>query len=705
LLRLFKYLKPFWLPSLAVILLVTAQAFAQLSLPATMSGIVNNGIYYKYRAITPYAAEHSEGGGAIYFSTQSEQDKQEYMAFLTQYGEALGIDAAAAAPLVEAGVFPTLPKPALPFGAIDSEHSDYSLFLDSVTGRLLPVLGADGLPVYLDADGNPIAPGSDPDGLLKVQQADLNYIMRSGGLMLLLTLGVSVAAVFASLLASYISMKFGGVIRHKIFEKAESFSVAEFESFGNASMNTRTTNDVTQVQNAVFLILRLMMLSPIMFAGGLIMAISKSAEMTVILLITLPIILLIIGVTAYFALPLFKSIQRRTDKLTLVMRETLTGVRVIRAFNRQERESKRFGQANAEYTQNAIKANRIMAIVMPMLMFVMQVTTLLVVWSAATGVSDATLGPDAVGNMLAVIQYVMQIMFSIIFFVMIFVMIPRASASALRINEVLETKVAVLNNGTKVLAQDGRGGVKFDNVRFAFTESAQEDTLSNISFYAPPGRVTAVVGSTGSGKSTLAGLLPRFFDVSGGSISVDGSDIREYTLESLRASIGFVPQTASLFTGTVADNLRFGKPDATDEELEEACRTAQAWEFVSKLEDGLYHHVNQGGKNFSGGQKQRLAIARALVRKPKILVFDDSFSALDFKTDAALRNALSSATGDATVLIVAQRLSTVMNAHQIIVLDEGRLAGTGTHKQLLEDCAVYREIAQSQLTEEELQNA
>jgi len=522
-------------------------------------------------------------------------------------------------------------------------------------------------------------------------------------MMLLFTLAVSAAAMLASLFSSKVSMEFGGILRSRIFRKVESFSLYEFEKFGNASLNTRTTNDVTQVQTVTYLILRLMMMSPIMFAGGLIMSLGKSARMTMMLLITLPIILVLMGLVAKFVIPLFKSIQKKIDRLTLVMRESLTGVRVVRAFNRQGAEAERFDEASRDYTQIAIRANRIMSILMPALMMVMSMTGVLVVWAAASGVHSGAIEGGAVGDMMAVLQYVMQIMFSVVMLAMIFVQIPRASASAARINEVLETPPYISDTG-KTLPEKRGGLVEFKGVTFSFSAQSERPALSDITFSALPGQFTAVVGSTGSGKSSLINLIPRFLEVTSGELSVDGVNVRDIPIGELRSRIGFVPQTANLFTGSIAENIRYGKEDATDEEIWEALETAQAKDFVSGLSDGLDHGVLAGGKNFSGGQKQRLAIARALVRKPEILIFDDSFSALDYKTDAALRKRLALTTSGSTVIVVAQRISTVMHANNIIVLDEGKIVGLGTHQELLKSCPIYREIAGSQLTEEELKN-
>lgn len=531
-----------------------------------------------------------------------------------------------------------------------------------------------------------------------IVKGDTDYIMRIGGFMLLVALGSAVCVILASFLSAKTATSFGRDIRSKVFTRVESFSLNEFDKMGTASLITRTTNDITQVQQVTVMIMRMMIGAPIMCIGGIIMAVSKDAKLTLVLVVSIPVLAGLIFIIASKGVPLFKSMQLKLDKLNLVLRENLTGIRVIRAFDRFDDEKKRFEEANGDLTSTAIRVNKIMAWMMPVMMVVMNLTSIAIVWFGGIRIDN---GSMQVGDMMAFLQYAMQIMFSFIMVSIMFVMIPRAEASAVRINEVLDT-VSEINDPKQVRNIEAkRGYLEFKDVAFSYP-GAEQPAISNISFSAKPGETTAIIGGTGSGKSTLISLIPRFYDVNEGSILVDGVDIREMSQESLRAKIGFVPQKAVLFTGTITDNIRYGKEDATIEQVQHAAEIAQATEFVSNMKEGFDSVIAQGGNNVSGGQKQRLSIARALVRKPEIYVFDDSFSALDFKTDAKLRAALKGETKDSTVLIVAQRVSTVMDADRIIVLDEGKITGIGNHKELLNTCEVYREIVSSQLSEEEL---
>jgi ATP-binding cassette subfamily B protein len=446
------------------------------------------------------------------------------------------------------------------------------------------------------------------------------------------------------------------------------------------------------------MMLRMMISAPMMCIGGIIMAVSKDAKLSLVIIAIMPILAITIGIMGKKGMPLFKTMQLKIDKLNLVLRENLTGIRVIRAFNKIDHEKKRFDKANLDLTNTAIKVNKIMAALMPIMMVVLNFTTIAVVWFGGIRIDN---GSMQVGDLMAFIQYVMQIMFSLIMVSMMFILIPRASASAVRINEVLDTVPEINDRDNTKSSNNKKGYIEFKDVTFNYP-GAENPALSNISFSAKPGEITAIIGGTGSGKSTLISLIPRFYDVSSGSILVNDVDIREMTQEDLRLKIGFVPQKAVLFTGTIADNIRYGKEDAPDSEVKHAAEIAQASDFISNMKDGFESVISQGGTNVSGGQKQRLSIARALVRRPEIYVFDDSFSALDFKTDAKLRAALKKETGKSTVIIVAQRVSTVMNADRIIVLDDGQIAGIGNHKELLNNCDVYHEIVSSQLSEEEL---
>jgi ATP-binding cassette subfamily B protein len=527
-----------------------------------------------------------------------------------------------------------------------------------------------------------------------------NYqvIFRVGGLMLLVAMFGVACACASSYFSARVGMGYGRVLRNKVFSHVQRFSLQEYNQFGAASLITRITNDITQVQMMILMSLRMMVTAPLMMIGGIVMAVSRDPQLSRMLLVLMPILLLAVAGMAYVVMPLFKAMQAKLDKLNLVLRENLTGIRVIRAFNRDEYEQKRFDRANLDLTKTAVLVNRLMAGAMPGMMLLLNLASIAILWFGGHRVAG---GSMQVGDLMAFLQYMMQIMFSLMMLSMMFVMLPRAMASVNRINAVLDTEPGIVD---PVLAGEptrGKGYLEFRNVTFSYP-GAEVPVLRDISFQAKPGETTAIIGGTGSGKSTLVKLVPRFYDVDMGSILVDGVDIRHMTQEELRKKIGYVPQEALLFTGTIAENIRFGKEEAGAEEVRRAAETAQALDFVTAMPDDFDSLVAQGGANLSGGQKQRLAIARALVRQPEIYIFDDSFSALDFRTDARLRRALKEETTKATMLIVAQRVTTVMDADQIIVLEKGAVAGIGTHKELMKTCNVYREIVLSQVAEEEI---
>lgn len=531
-----------------------------------------------------------------------------------------------------------------------------------------------------------------------IVNGDTDYIIRVGGIMILIALAGTVAIVVANFLASKVAVGFAKLLREKVFTKVEKFSLHEIDELGTASLITRTTNDINQIQEVLAITLRLMISAPLIIIGGLILAINKNARLSMIFLASIPFLVLAIGLTISRTIPLFKVVQKKIDNLNLVLREKLTGVRVIRAFNRKEYETKRFDFANQDLTDTAIKVNKIMASLMPLIMLIMNLTTVAIVWFGSKQISNAQM---QVGDIMAFIQYAMRIMLSLAMTAMMFVLIPRASASADRINEVFDTEPDIEDPIDSKSTGNMRGYVEFKDVTFSYP-GAESPALSNIDFATKPGEVTAIIGGTGSGKSTLVNLIMRFYDIDSGSILIDGIDIRDMSQDELRKKIGFVPQKSVLFTGTISDNIRYGKEDATDEEVKRAAEIAQATEFITGMADGFSHPISQGGTNVSGGQKQRLSIARALVRKPEVYIFDDSFSALDFKTDAKLRNALKSETKESAMIVVAQRVSTVMDADRIIVLNEGRIEGVGTHEELLETNEIYREIVSSQMSEEEI---
>ncbi|MCP1423556.1 MULTISPECIES: ABC transporter ATP-binding protein [Paenibacillus] len=533
------------------------------------------------------------------------------------------------------------------------------------------------------------------DGIIK---GDIPYIWQIGGWMLVIAIGGTACSVIASYLSSRTAGGFAKQLRSRVFRHVENFSLQEFDKMGTASLITRTTNDITQVQNVLTMMLRMMIMAPLMCIGGIFMAVSQDAKLSTIFLVVLPVLGGAIALIGAKGLPLFKTIQKKLDRLNLVLREQLTGIRVVRSFNRGEHEKVRFNGANTELRDSSIKVNVLMATIMPVMMLVMNFSMIAILYFGGMRIDTGNMN---IGALIAFIQYAMQIMFSLIMVSMIFVMIPRASASAERINEVLDMQPDLSNPEQPRGMKSMQGMIEFDNVTFRYP-GAENPALSDISFTARSGETTAIIGGTGSGKSTLLSLIPRFYDVTEGSVRVNGTDVREIRQEDLRAKIGFVPQKAVLFTGTITENIRHGKDDATMDEVVHAARTAQAENFITEMKEGYDSLIAQGGNNVSGGQKQRLSIARALVRRPEVYIFDDSFSALDFKTDAKLRAALKSETTEAAVLIVAQRVSTVMDADRILVMDEGRIVGSGTHKELLEHNEVYREIVSSQLTEEEI---
>lgn len=532
-----------------------------------------------------------------------------------------------------------------------------------------------------------------------IVKQDMGYIRHTGLIMIAVAAATVVCAIMGSLLASRAAARSSRDIRRALFRKVTAFSAAELNDFSTASLITRSTNDVQMVQQATVMILRLACFAPIMGIGAVIKALNTSVSLSWTIGIALLVILGIMTVSFFLVLPKFQVLQTKLDKLNLLMKERLSGVLVIRAFNTEKSEEKRFDIANRDLTKINMFTNKAMSFMMPMLMFVMNGVSILIVWAGAHLVNDGSL---MIGDMLAYLQYAMHVIMSFLFITMMFIMIPRAIVSAKRIGEVLDVEPSIEDPEMPETVEDHRGVVEFDHVSFSYPD-AEKEVLEDISFTAGPGRTTAIIGGTGSGKSTLINLIPRFYDATEGSVRVDGKDVRDITQHELRDQIGYVPQKGLLFSGTIASNLQYGKEAATEAEMLEAAETAQAMDFIREKEHGLDEEVAQGGTNVSGGQKQRLSIARALVKKPKIYIFDDSFSALDFKTDKALREALKEKVGDSTIIIVAQRINTIIDADQILVLDEGRLAGKGTHDELMETCDVYREIALSQLSEEELE--
>lgn len=524
------------------------------------------------------------------------------------------------------------------------------------------------------------------------------YLLKTGGKMLALTLLMAAAAIAAGFLAARIGAKVGMELRGKVFKKVVTFTNREMDQFSTASLITRSTNDIQQVQMVSTMMLRMLIYAPILGIGGVIHVLNTGAGMEWIILVAVVTILVFVGILMKIAMPKFKQMQQKVDGLNLISREILTGLMVIRAFVREDVEEERFDEANKDLTKTMLFTNRVMTFMMPVMMLLMNGVSVLIVWVAANRI-DA--GVMQVGTMTAFITYTMQIVMAFLVICMFSIMLPRAGVAVNRIEEVLDTKVLVQDAEGAGELTDVKGYVEFHHVDFKYP-GAEECVLEDIDFTAEPGKTTAIIGSTGCGKSTLIQLIPRFYDVTNGRITIDGTDIREVTQESLRNQIGLVPQKGILFSGTIASNLRFGKEDVTEEELEKAAEIAQATEFINEKSEKYDSSIAQGGSNVSGGQKQRLSIARAIAKNPKIYIFDDSFSALDFKTDAALRKALGDNVKDSTVIIVAQRISTILHADQILVLDDGRIVGKGTHESLLKDCEVYQQIARSQLSEQEI---
>ncbi len=534
---------------------------------------------------------------------------------------------------------------------------------------------------------------------VNINNIQRSYILTVGAKMIGLSLIAMLASVLVTFLAARVAAKMGRTLRTKVFQKVLSFSNQEMDQFSTASLITRSTNDIQQVQMLIVWIIRIVIYSPILAIGGVIKVINTNSSMSWILAVGVGAIFALFAVLLVIAMPKFQQMQKLVDRINLVMREILTGLPVIRAFSTVEHEKKRFDKANIDVTKNSLFINRVMTFMMPILMLIMYFVSILIIWVGAKGIDK---GSMEIGDMIAFIQYTMQIIMSFLMLTFISVMLPRASVAAKRIDEILSTETSIKDpENEETVRPDIKGVLEFRNVTFRYP-NAEEDVLSDISFTAKPGETTAIIGSTGSGKSTLINLIPRFYDATAGSILLNGTDITKINQSTLRNKLGFVPQKGVLFSGTIESNIKFGNSTADEAQMKRAARIAQAEEFINAKSEGYQDAISQGGTNVSGGQKQRLSIARAIANNPEVYIFDDSFSALDYKTDATLRKTLKEEITDSTVIIVAQRISTIMNADQILVLDDGRIVGKGTHKELLKNCEVYQQIASSQLSKEEL---
>jgi len=745
-LKLLKYAKPYWLLLVLAIVLLFAQANFDLALPDYLSRIVNTGIQQGgVENAVPEAIRQSEMNRVVIFMSADDKasvladytlvDKSsaDYETYVAEYPvlatepvyvlnkidqtELDRINPIMAKPLLAvSGIEQALADPAKAaqmgsaFGGFDLSKLPPGMDLFQMLAKL-PAAQLSQMTDAMDQKFSTLGEKmviQAAVGTVKAEYKALgmntdklqnNYIMNVGGWMLLLTLLSVVCTIIVGYLSAKIAAGMARDIRRDVFKTVESYSSTEFDKFSTASLITRTTNDVTQIQMVVIMVVRMVFYAPLIGIGGLIKVLAKDSPLSWLIGLAVMILISLIIVVFSVALPKFKMIQKLIDRINLVARENLSGMMVIRAFNMQKFEENRFDKANQDLTAVSLFINRIVVIMMPLMMLIMNLLMVGIIWFGAHQVADANM---QVGDMLAFMQYAMQIVMSFLMLSMMFIILPRASVSGDRIAEVIETKPTIHDpKQPKQFSTPFKGSVEFRNVSFRYP-GADTDALENISFTALPGQMTAFIGSTGAGKSTIVNLIPRFYEVTGGAIFMDGVDIREVTQHDLREKIGYVPQKSSLFSGTIESNMLYADEHASAEMISSAIEIAQAREFVDSKPEGLTAEISQGGQNVSGGQKQRLSIARAIVKKPPVYILDDSFSALDFKTDAALRRAFKEKAANSTLLIVTQRVSTIKNAEQIIVLDEGKIVGKGTHKELMETCETYREIATSQLTKEEL---
>ena len=734
--NLFKYAASYWKAMIAIMLILFVQAYCDLSLPAYTSNIVNVGIQQGgIEDEIPEQIAREEMDKLLLFVSEEdgqkvmdayEEDTESYEKDAYVLKESVSGDEEQMKELQDILKLPMMMttgfesgsdmtkevesqlKSSLPDGTVSEDTTIFDI-MKMLPGEqrtaMVEKMGEqmDDLPdTILDQAAVSYCKSVYQDLGMDMEKIQTGYLAKTGGMMIALAFLGMAASVLVGFLASRVGASAGRDLRGRVFHKVVGFSNHEFNQFSTASLITRSTNDIQQIQMLIVMLLRMVLYAPILAIGGVFQVMKTNVSMSWIIGLAVIIIACMVLLLFVVAMPKFKMLQKLVDKLNLVTREILTGLSVIRAFSTEKHEEKRFDDANVELTKTNLFVNRAMTFMMPVMMLVMNGVSVLIVWTGAHGISD---GQMQVGDMMAFIQYTMQIIMGFLMLCMISIMLPRAAVAADRVEEVLKSETIICDpERPEVLPEQGEGVLSFDHVSFKYP-GADEDVLQDITFTARPGQTTAIIGSTGSGKSTLVNLIPRFYDVTEGKITLDGIDIRDIKQHDLREKLGYVPQKGVLFSGNIASNIMFGNQDGTEEEMKEAAEIAQATEFIETKPEGYESPIAQGGSNVSGGQKQRLSIARAIAKHPQVFIFDDSFSALDYKTDVTLRHALAEKTRESTVLIVAQRISTILHAEQILVLDDGKIVGKGTHAELLKNCEVYREIAESQLSRAELESA
>ena len=734
--NLFKYAASYWKAMIAIILILFVQAYCDLSLPAYTSDIVNVGIQQGgIEDEIPEQIAREEMDKLLLFVSEEdgqkvmdayEEDTESYEKDAYVLKESVSGDEEQMKELQDILKLPMMMtagfesgsdmtkevesqlKSSLPDGTVSEDTTIFDI-MKMLPGEQRTVMvekmgeQMDDLPdTILDQAAVSYCKSVYQDLGMDMEKIQTGYLVKTGGMMIALAFLGMAASVLVGFLASRVGASAGRDLRGRVFHKVVGFSNHEFNQFSTASLITRSTNDIQQIQMLIAMLLRMVLYAPILAIGGVFQVMKTNVSMSWIIGLAVIIIACMVLLLFVVAMPKFKMLQKLVDKLNLVTREILTGLSVIRAFSTEKHEEKRFDDANVELTKTNLFVNRAMTFMMPVMMLVMNGVSVLIVWTGAHGISD---GQMQVGDMMAFIQYTMQIIMGFLMLCMISIMLPRAAVAADRVEEVLKSETIICDpEQPEVLPEQGEGVLSFDHVSFKYP-GADEDVLQDITFTARPGQTTAIIGSTGSGKSTLVNLIPRFYDVTEGKITLDGIDIRDIKQHDLREKLGYVPQKGVLFSGNIASNIMFGNQDGTEAEMKEAAEIAQATEFIETKPEGYESPIAQGGSNVSGGQKQRLSIARAIAKHPQVFIFDDSFSALDYKTDVTLRHALAEKTRESTVLIVAQRISTILHAEQILVLDDGKIVGKGTHAELLKNCEVYREIAESQLSRAELESA